>query len=143
MSVIRMRPSNANASRGRPTAAAVDERVRAALRVIDDPIALERSPLVRLDSVHSLAAGPLRGRTCAEGLALRFVLRKALTDIAEDLAGTPIGSLAAALHEGRKQAEVADELGISEEHLSRRWKGLLVSLVRERIERPLSQERAA
>jgi len=138
-----MRPSSATASRGRPTAAAVDERVRAALRLIDDPIALEACPLVRLEQVQSLAAGPLRGRTCAEGLALRFVLRKALAEIANDLAGTPIGSLAGALHEGRTQAEVAGELGISREHLSRRWKGLLVSLVRERIERPLSQERAA
>ncbi|MEZ4494252.1 MAG: hypothetical protein R3C29_13180 [Dehalococcoidia bacterium] len=138
-----MRRNDASALRGRPNAAAVDERVRAALRAIDDPIVLEASPLVRLDSVRSLAEGPLRGRTCAEGLALRFVLRKALADIANDLIGTPIGALSAALHDGRTQAEVAIDLGITQEHLSRRWKGPLVSLVRERIERPVSQQQRA
>lgn len=134
MSANKKQRSGGAVGRGRPSGALLDDRVRAALRSLDDPIALEMSSLVLLPSVQHLATGQLRGRTCAEGLALRFVLRKALQQIATDLAGTPVSTLAAAIHAGRSQASAARQMAVSEEHLSRRWKPVLVSLVRERIE---------
>ena len=54
----------------------LDDQVREALRFLDDPIALEDSPLARLAIVGVLTITKFRGRTCATGLALRNVLRE-------------------------------------------------------------------
>ena len=120
--------------RGRPSSAMLDDQVREALRFLDDPIALEGSSLTRLPAVRDLSATKYRGRTCATGLALRQVLRESLDALASDLEGTPVGALAAGLRLGDTQAEVARELGISEEYLCRRWKPVLILLVRRRLE---------
>lgn len=120
--------------RGRPRQSDVDERIRAALRVVGDPTALERSSLAKRPIVQQLASTEFRGRTCAEGLALARVLRHALAQIARDLDGVPVARLAAALHDGRSQTEAAEELGISDEYLCRRWKPVLITLVRERLD---------
>lgn len=126
--------------RGRPRQSDVDERIRAALRVVGDPIALGDMALTTRPAVQFIASTELRGRTCADGLALARVLRHALGEIARDLEGLPVGKLAAALLEGRSQTEAAAELGITDEYLCRRWKRVLLRLVGKRFE--LMDERA-
>ena len=91
------------------------------------------SPLVRLPWVRRLAEGRYRGRTCADGLALREALRLTLDGLASDFEGTAIGTLAAGLRIGNTQASVARGLGFSEEYLCRRWKPQLVRLLREQL----------
>ena len=130
-------------ARGRPSSAMLDDQVRAALRFLDDPIALEGSPLTRLSTVRDLSATKYRGRTCATGLALRQVLRETLDALASDLEGTPVGNLAAGLRVGDTQADVAREIGISDEYLCRRWKPQLIRLVREQLTKQGGEQRAA
>ncbi|MFN0146542.1 MAG: hypothetical protein ACKVT1_08535 [Dehalococcoidia bacterium] len=112
---------------------ALDADVREALRFVDDPIALEDSCLVSLPAVRQLVAGRFKGKTCAEGQALRKILCDELARIAEDLDGTVVASLARAIHDGRTQAALARELEINEEYLCRRWKPVLTRLVRESL----------
>ena len=130
-------------TRGRPSAAMLDVQVREALRFLDDPIGLEDLALIRLPVVANLAATKFRGRTCSIGLALRQVLRENLDALASDLVGTPVGALAAGLRHGLTQAEVARQLGISDEYLCRRWKPQLVRLLREQLTRAVGDELAA
>lgn len=116
-----------------PSSAALDASTREALRSLDDPIALEGLVLSRLRSVQVLAATKYRGRTCGTGLALRHLLRQALDELADEMEGTQIGALAAGLRSGTTQAAVARELGVSEEHLCRRWKPVLVQLIHDAL----------
>jgi hypothetical protein len=109
------------------------DRVREALRFLDDPIALQDSPLASLPTVKTLALSTFRGRTCAPGLALRALLREALAAIARDLDGTLVADLAVATLHGKTQASVAEGRGLAEEWVSRRWKPVLVGLVLERL----------
>lgn len=118
---------------GRPTTAMVDLRIREALRFLDDPIALGDGPLATLPVVAKLVASRYQGRTCPEGLALRALLRGILAEIGRDLEGSFVGSLANGLRNGRTQADIARELGTSEEWLCRRFKPQLIRLVRERL----------
>ena len=120
--------------RGRPRRSDLDARIRAAVRLVGDPIALEDMALAARPAVQLVASTELRGRTCADGLALARILRQALGDIARDLEGFPVGKLAATLLDGRSQAEAATELGITDEHLCRRWKPVLIELVAERLD---------
>lgn len=118
---------------GRPTTAMIDLRIREALRFLDDPIALADGPLATLPVATRLVADRYRGRTCAEGLALRAMLLGILDDVGRDLEGSVVGSLAAGLREGRSQAAIARELKTSEEWLCRRFKPQLVGLIRQRL----------
>ncbi len=118
---------------GRPSREALRDRVREAIRFLDDPIALEDSPLISLPSVRALTLSRFRGRTCACGLALREVLRESLAAIARDLNGTLVGDLALAALRGDTQASVANQRGLREEWISRRWKPVLLVLVLERL----------
>ena len=130
-------------TRGRPSAAMLDVQVREALRFLDDPIGLEDLALIRLPVVANLAVTKFRGRTCAVGLALRQVLQEILEALASDLEGTPVGALAGGLRHGLTQAEVARQLGLSDEYLCRRWKPQLVRLVREQLTMQRGAECAA
>lgn len=130
-------------ARGRPSSAMLDDQVREALRFLDDPIALEGSPLTRLPTVRELSVTKYRGRTCATGLALRQVLREILDALASDLEGTPVGTLAVGLRVGDTQVEVAREMGISDEYLCRRWKPQLIRLVHEQLTKHGGDQRAA
>lgn len=118
---------------GRPSREAMLDRVREAIRLLDDPIGLEESPLVSLPAVRSLTASTFRGRTCASGLALRAVLRETLAAIHRDLDGTLVAELAAAALNGVRQSTIAEQCGVSEEWISRRWKPVLLALVIEQL----------
>lgn len=118
---------------GRPSRVAMTDRVREAVRFLDDPIALQDSPLASLPAVRSLTLSTFRGRTCASGLALRAVLREELATVARDLDGTLVADLAVAALRGATQASVAGQHGLREEWISRRWKPVLLELVLERL----------
>ncbi len=99
------------------------------------------SELVHL--IANLAGTKFRGRTCADGIALRAFLRITLLQISDDLDGTVVGALAAGLRLGRSQAAIANELGMSEEWLCRRFKPQLVELVREELNQSARRDQAA
>lgn len=127
---------------GRPSREALLDRVREAIRCLDDPIALEDSPLISLPAVRALTLSRFRGRTCACGLALRAILRETLATIAHDLVGTLVADLAHGALRGETQASIAAQRGLREEWISRRWKPVLVELVLEKLltgedERPI------
>jgi hypothetical protein len=111
----------------------MQEWVREALRFVDDPVALQDSPLVSLPAVQQLVMTSFRGRTCAPGLALRALLRDALAAIGRDLDGATLGDMAVALLLGHTQASVAEARGVGDEWISRRWKPVLLALVLERL----------
>lgn len=129
--------------RGRPGRSAREALIREALKSLDDPITLEESPLASLAAVRRLAETTFRARTCAEGLALAFALRTELTTIAADLVDTPVGALARGLSHGQTQVSVARALGITEEHLCRRWKPILITLVLRRLDSSTATGQAA
>lgn len=118
---------------GRPSREAMLDRVREALRLVDDPIALEESPLASLPAVRALTLSTFRGRTCAPGLALRALLRESLATVCRDLDGTLVADLALAALRGDTQASVAEQRGLREEWVSRRWKPVLVGIVLDRL----------
>lgn len=118
---------------GRPSRESLLARVRDAIRLVDDPIALEESPLISLPAVRALTLSTFQGRTCAAGLALRALLRESLATIARDLDGTLVADLALAALQGATQASVAEHHRLREEWVSRRWKPVLLGLVLERL----------
>lgn len=130
---------------GRPSRQSLEDDVRSALRLLDDPIALDGLGLASSRSVQVVAAHLYPKRTCASGLALRRLLRQFLRELAADMQGSVLGTLAAGLEKGETQASIARSLGISEEYLCRRWKPVLVQLLRDMIlsAEPGVQSRAA
>lgn len=119
--------------RGRKSRAEWEAWVREALSNLDDPIALGRSPLARLTFVGQVAQERYRLSVAARGRALRDILRACLQAVGKEIDQAPLGKLIECLTAGRSQRELARELGISEEHLSRTYKARLVRLVTEKL----------
>ena len=120
--------------RGRKTSATRLDDLRRTLRFLDDPVALEESPLAALPIVQERAQRDFARRTCPVGLSLAAILRESLTTIATDLGPRhPVGVLALRLTEGATQTEVARELMLTKEHLTRRWKPVLLRLLALRL----------
>src|SRR5262245_8955575 len=97
------------------------EALRDVLRVLNDQGALEESPLGAVPAMVRRAERDYKRRTCAIGQAIADTLKEKLAEIAEDLNGTAVGELAGRLAAGRPQVEVAAILGISTQHLTRRY----------------------
>lgn len=126
--------------RGRKTGEERLEALREALRVRNDPIALEGLPLAARREFQEQGKKRYGRGTCAVGRAIADLLQLSLEEIASDLPTTAVGKLASAMVAGDTQAKAAKELDISEEHLTRRWKPVLVRLVQERLERLVAEE---
>lgn len=110
---------------------------RDVLRLRQDPIGLEQLPFAQNKSVQARARVQLAGRTCAVGRAAVAIVDEGLAEIAEVL-GTQhkVGVLAAGLRKGVSQRAIAEnELGLSEEQVSRRWAPELRRLLHEFVER--------
>lgn len=81
-------------------------------------------------------AAPQRypGGACPRGRALRHVARQCLAELVEELQLVePLASVARLTLEGKQQTEMSKLLGMSEEHLSRKYKKLLVDLFLEKL----------
>lgn len=104
------------------------------LKVREDPISLEHTSLASSEAIRRRALERYPGRTCAVGRTLAEELDTCLRQIGEDLPETAVGRLALGLAAGKTQAAVSRELGISEAYLTRRWKPVLVGLIRCRLE---------
>lgn len=108
--------------------------LRGALNHLDDPIwLLTFSPLIKLPVVQDLAARLGPATVCAEGRSLRAVLRRALRDVVDALDRHPVGVLAAGILAGQTQLSIAHQLGMTDEHLCRRYKPVLIELVGQRL----------
>ncbi len=101
-----------------------DERVQwvsSALRNLGNLIALEDSPLATLTFVEA-AATSYSNRLYARGLALRDLLGDALDEIIQETRGdglTTISQLLQGIRDRQTLTGIAEELGLSREHVSR------------------------
>lgn len=98
-------------------------RLDDALKNLGDRSALSRSPLARLDRVQGMAADRYSDKLMPRGLALRQVITEAVLRICAELGDEP--GLAKPCRyldlraKGLKCTEVAAELGLTREHVSR------------------------
>lgn len=119
--------------RGRPDVATRLRILRKALQSRADLVALEESQLGRMDYFQRRAQEQFDGRTCAVGHAVSTGLTEMLQQIAEDLPGTRVSQLAAALAKGQTQASLARSLCLTEEYVARRVKPVLLLLLHRRL----------
>jgi hypothetical protein len=106
------------------------ESVRHLIRVRTDPWLLADSRWCDAPFVVQLAETMFRNRTASRPLALRFLLRQTLLQIAEDFGDSLTGRLARLLAEtDKRQAVIAREVGVSETWLSRAYMPRIAALV--------------
>lgn len=123
--------------RGRLAATDWQSRTRYALRHLDDPIGLERSPLSRTAVVAQLAQAKYPSGIVARGRALHDLLVACLGEIEDALGGhTRVAKLkefVALTRQGKGVTEASRALGVSPEYASRSLKRTLVELLAERL----------
>ncbi len=116
-----------------PTAAELGP-LRTEIANLHDVIALEEGSLAKLEYFQRKAYQRYRGRTCAIGHAVAEELMRMLREVAEDLPGTPVAALAAGLADGKPQVQIAAGLGMSPQHLTRRYKPTLLELLHRKLQ---------
>jgi hypothetical protein len=100
------------------------------IHVRSDPWLLGDSHWCDAPFVIQLAETMFRNRTASRPLALRYLLRQTLLQIAEDFGDSLTGRLARLLAEtDKRQAVIAREVGISETWLSRTYMPRVAALV--------------
>ncbi len=108
-------------------------RIYDALRKLDDRLALNRSPLARLACVEKLAREKYGGRVQPRGLALRELLLASIERTLQDLGEEPANSRACRylvlMKQGLSCRQIAIELGLSREHVSRLYRRKALELV--------------
>ena len=120
--------------RGRPNALSRLESLRQDLRNLNDLVALEEGSLAKLDHFQRRAAEAYPGRTCSVGHAVADGLTEMLLQVADDLPGTPVAELARRLAERGTQIQAAALLRVSPQHLSRRYKPVLLLLLQQKLQ---------
>lgn len=112
-------------------------RVRYVLRHLDDPIALQRSPLCRLAALERLAKAKYPDSVLARGRALRDIVIKCLAQIENELDGhagiLKLKAFTKLTREGRGVTESSRLLEISREYISRTLKRHLIELLAEKL----------
>jgi hypothetical protein len=112
-------------------------RARYVLRYLDDPIALQRSPLCRLTALERLAKEKYPGGIVARGRALNSLARQYLLEIEAELDGhggaARMKSFVALTREGKGVTAASRAMGISPEHACRRFKTYLVAMLAEKL----------
>lgn len=112
-------------------------RARYVLRHLDDPIALQRSPLCRLASLERLAKARYPKSVVARGRALHDLLQDCLLEIETELDGhagvAKLKSFISLTRQGSGITAASRSLGVSPEHTSRTFKRDLVVLLAEKL----------
>jgi len=119
---------------------AVDEwqlRARYVLRHLDDPIALQRSPLCRLVALERLARTRYPDGIVPRGRALHDLTMECLQEIETELNGhagvAKLKAFVALTHQGMRVTDASRGLGISPEYASRALKRTLVEVLTEKL----------
>jgi len=112
-------------------------RARYVLRHLDDPIALQRSPLCRLAAVERMAKERYPHGVVARGRTLRDVAMTCLAEIEAELDGhSGVARLKAFVQltrQGMGVSQASRCLGITPEYASRAFKRELVALLTEKL----------
>ena len=123
--------------RGRPAAEDWHLRARYILRHLDDPIALQASPLCRLAALDRLARSRYPHSIVPDGRALHDVALGCLQEIESELEGhTGVARLrdfVRLTRGGMGVTEASRNLGITPEYASRALKRRLVELLAEKL----------
>jgi len=112
-------------------------RARYALRHLNDPIALQRSPLCRLAALERLAKAKYPKSVVARGRALHDLLQDCLLEIENELDGhagvAKLKSFISLTRQGSGVTEASRMLGITPEYASRALKRCLVELLTDKL----------
>ena len=136
---VRGKKSNTgnNNKRGRLAIEEWQLRARYVLRHLDDPIALQRSPLCRLVSLERLAKAKYPKGVVARGRALHDLLQECLLELETELdshAGVArLKSFITLTRQGSGVTVASRSLGVSVEHTSRTFKRNLVELLTDKL----------
>jgi hypothetical protein len=123
--------------RGRVSAEEWQLRARYVLRHLSDPIALQRSPLCRLQALERLAEANYPTGVVARGRSLNELALECLEEIENELHGyagaAKLKSFIALTRQGMKAVEASRILDITPEYASRKFKRTLVDLLAEKL----------
>lgn len=112
-------------------------RARYVLRHLDDPIALQRSPLCRLATLERLAKAKYPNGVVARGRVLHDLALECLHEIEAELDGhagvTRLKKFVTLTSCGLGVTKASRELGITPEHATRYLKRRLVELITEKL----------
>ncbi|MFC1865149.1 hypothetical protein ACFLYB_00335 [Chloroflexota bacterium] len=129
--------TNKKVKRGRLAVEEWQVRARYALRHLDDPIALQRSPLCRLVALERLAKDKYPQGVVAKGRALSDLIQDCLREIEDELDGhagvAKLKSFIYLTRKGNGVSRASRSIGISPEHASRTLKRNLVELLTEKL----------
>ena len=113
------------------------QRVRYALRHLEDPIALQRSPLCKLGKLEKLAEIKYPGGVVSQGRALRDLILNCLLEIENELDGlSGVNKLKLFIYHtrlGEGLFEASRSVGVTPEHASRTYKKKLIQLLTEKL----------
>lgn len=127
-----------SSKRGRMSVDEWQARARYVLRHLDDPIALQRSPLSRLAKLDQLAKTKYPNGIVARGRALHDLARECLEEIEMELDGhagvAKLKSFVALTRQGMGVTEASRTLGISPEYACRKLKRGSVELLAEKMQ---------
>ena len=122
---------------GRISAREWQQRSRYVLRHLDNPIALQRSPLCRLRALERLAQDRYARSIVARGRSLNDLAMECLVEIENELDGhagaAKLKSFTALTRQGKKAVEASRILDITPEYASRSFKRTLVDLLAEKL----------
>ena len=123
--------------RGRLAANEWQQRARYVLRHLDDPIALQRSPICRLLSLEKLAKSRYPNGIVARGRALHDLTQDCLQDIENELDGHAglhrLKQFVNLTRQRKGPTEASRIMGISPEHTSRMYKRILVRFLAQKL----------
>jgi len=126
-----------NAKRGRLAAEEWQTRARYVLRHLDDPIALQRSPLCRIAALERLTKEKYPRSIVARGRTLHDLTQDCLREIENELNGhTGVAKLKSFIKltgQGERVTNASRILGLTPEHVSRNFKRELVQLLAEKL----------
>lgn len=124
--------------RGRPAADEWQLRVRYILRHIDDPIALQRSPVCRLGALERMARAKYPNGIVAHGRTLNDLTHTCLQEIESELNGhtgaAKLKEFVALTRNGKCVTEASRAIGVSREYACRVLKRHLVELFAEKMQ---------
>jgi hypothetical protein len=129
--------SSQEKKRGRVAIEQWQARARYALRHLDDPIALQKSPLCRLTALERMAKAKYPNSVVSHGRTLNDIVHICLKEIEEELHNhnkvAKLKSFIELTRQGKGVAESSRLLGITPEYASRSLKRSLVQLLAEKL----------
>ncbi len=131
------KPGTGKTGRGRYSIENRRLQVRFALRYINDPIALQRSPLCRLSTIEKRALAEYPDGVVSRGRALRDLINECLSEIEQELDGlsgvAKLKLFTSHTREGKGLTQASHSIGVSREHASRTFKRKLIELLTDKM----------